>query len=239
MVKIVLDAGHGYNTPGKRTPDGSMREWQFNSAVASLIESALKNYENVEVLRVDDRTGKTDVPLKTRTDKANAWKANVYISIHANAAGSGWNEANGIETYVYISKPKEAYELAKVVQDKLVKATGRRNRGVKTADFHVLRETKMAAILCECGFMTNKEEASLLKSDSYRQKVANAIVEGLAAFYKLKKKSAPKPSSKPEKPAGQSDKVYRVQVGAFKDRKNAERLAEELKKKGYPAFITQ
>lgn len=237
MLKVALDAGHGYDTPGKRTPDGSMKEYEFNRATTYKVKEILKNeYEGVEIL-ITFRDSH-DVPLRQRTDWANAWKANVYVSIHANAAGSGWNEANGIETYVYIRKPKEAYELAKVVQEKLVRATRRRDRGVKTADFHVLRETKMTAILCECGFMTNKEEASLLKSDSYRQKVANAIVEGLAAFYKLKKKSAPKPSSKPEKPEGQSDKVYRVQVGAFKDKKNAERLAAELKKKGYPVYIT-
>jgi len=235
MVKIVIDAGHGYNTPGKRTPDGSLREWEFNSAVASLVEKELKNYENVQVLRVDDITGNTDVSLKTRTDKANAWKANVYVSIHANAAGSGWSSAEGIETFVYKTRPKEAVQLAAHVQNHLIRETGRKNRGVKAADFHVLRETKMTAILCECGFMTNIEEASLLKSDSYRKKCAEAIVQGLVEHYKLKKKAAAKPA--PAKPAASNQKVYRVQVGAFADRKNAERLAEELKKKGYTVVI--
>ncbi len=124
MFKIAIDAGHGYNTPGKRTPDGSMREWEFNSAVATLVQDELQNYEGVETLRVDDPTGKTDVPLKTRTDKANAWKADVYVSIHANAAGSGWNSAEGIETYVYTSKPKEAMTLAANVQNRLIRETG-------------------------------------------------------------------------------------------------------------------
>ncbi|ANB62139.1 N-acetylmuramoyl-L-alanine amidase [Anoxybacteroides amylolyticum] len=232
MLKVAIDAGHGYNTPGKRTPDGSMREWEFNSAVATLVQEELGEFEGVEVLRIDDPTGKADVPLKTRTDTANAWRADVYVSIHANAAGSGWSSAEGIETYVYTSKPKEAMMLAANVQNHLIRETGRKNRGVKTADFHVLRETKMTAILIECGFMTNKEEATLLKSDSYRRKVAAAIVAGIAETYSLKRKSSPAPST------ASKDKLYSVQVGAFTDRSNAERLAEELKKKGYPVYIT-
>ena len=66
MVKIVIDAGHGFNTPGKRSPDDE-REWSFNNKVAQYAIAKLKTYKNVEILRVDDPTGKTDVPLKTRT----------------------------------------------------------------------------------------------------------------------------------------------------------------------------
>jgi len=74
----------------------------------------------------------------------------------------------------------------------LVKATKRNDRGIKTANFAVLRETSMPAILVECGFMTNKEEAALLKSDAYRQTCASAIVRGLANMYGLKKKEVVK-----------------------------------------------
>ncbi len=107
-------------------------------------------------------------------------------------------------------------QLANDVQSELIKATGLRNRGVKTANFHVLRESRMPAILAECGFMDNRRELNLLKSDSYRRKCAVAIAKGIAATFGLKKKSAPAP--KPVKP----DKLYRVQVGAFSDKKNAE-----------------
>jgi N-acetylmuramoyl-L-alanine amidase len=235
MLKVALDAGHGYDTPGKRTPDGSMKEYEFNRATAYKVKQILENeYEGVEIL-ITFRDSH-DVPLRQRTDWANAWKADVFVSIHANAAGSGWSSAEGIETFVYKTRPKEAVQLATHVQNHLIRETGRKNRGVKAADFHVLRETKMTAILCECGFMTNKEEASLLKSDSYRKKCAEAIVQGLVEHYKLKKKAAAKPA--PAKPATSNKKeVYRVQVGAFNDKKNAERLVAELKKKGYPAII--
>lgn len=234
-MKFSFDAGHGKDTAGKRTPDNSMHEWEFNSSVVFYIIKELANYENVQTLRVDDPTGKTDVPLKTRTDKVNAWGSQCHVSVHANASGNGWSDVHGIETYTYTSKPKEAVELANKIQNELVKVTGLTNRGVKSADLHMVRETHMTSILCECGFMTNHNEATLLKSDAYRKKVALAIVVGLAAQYRLKKKIivVPKPEIKPITKAT----LYHVQVGAYTDKKNAENLVAELKKKGYPAVI--
>lgn len=187
-MKIAIDAGHGPETPGKRSPDGSLLEYQFNSAVARYVADKLfGEYEGIEILMTHDDS--RDVPLKERTDKANAWKADLFVSIHANAAGDGgWNSAQGIETYVYKTRPPAAVALANAVQRQLVRLTGRPNRGVKSADFHVLRETRMTAILVECGFMTNREEVELLKSDQYRRKCAEAIVAGIAETYWLKKK---------------------------------------------------
>jgi len=199
-MKISLDSGHGLNTAGNRTPDG-MREWSFNSVVASYIANELKGYMDVNTIRVDDISGKTDVPLSTRTARANGEKADVYISVHANAYGSGgWNNTQGIETFTYPTASRESFVLAKLVQGELVKATKRNDRGIKTANFAVLRSTNMPAILVECGFMTNKEEAALLKSDAYRKTCAVAITKGIAAMYGLKKK--PK----------LEDHIYRVSV---------------------------
>jgi len=108
-MKISLDSGHGLSTAGKRTPDG-MHEWSFNSVVASYLDDELKGYVDVSTIRVDDVTGKTDVPLSTRTDKANSWGADAYISIHANAYGSGgWNNTSGIETYTYPTASRQSF----------------------------------------------------------------------------------------------------------------------------------
>jgi N-acetylmuramoyl-L-alanine amidase len=186
-MRIILDAGHGYNTPGKRTPDG-MREWEFNHAVAEYTKAILNGYQSLEVLFAHDPTGKVDISLSKRTDYANKILADVYVSIHANAYGSGWNTAKGVETFVHTSKPKVATNLANLVQKKLIEHTQRPSRGVKTANFYVLRVTNMPSILIECGFMTNKEEAALLKSESYRQKCAKAIADSLIEFYNLKPK---------------------------------------------------
>ena len=195
-MKIVIDAGHGPETPGKRSPDGSLREYQFNSVVARYVADALlRDYEKVEILMTHDDS--RDVPLKERTDRANVWKADVFVSIHANAAGDGvtWNSAQGIETYVYTSRPPDAVALANAVQRHLIRATGRPDRGVKSANFHVLRETKMTAILVECGFMTNRQECELLKSDEYRRKCASAIVAGIVETYGLKRKPGSGPQN--------------------------------------------
>jgi N-acetylmuramoyl-L-alanine amidase len=222
-MKIVHCAGHGLTTPGKQTPDG-MKEFEFNVAVCNYVIQALKQYEGVENIIVHDPTGKRDVPLKERTDKANKLKADLYISYHANAAGNSWSSAEGIETYI-ISMKSKALEPASIIHNHLLRDTGRKNRGLKTANFHVLRETNMPAILFELGFMTNKEEAVLLKSDSYRQKCAQAIVKGLVEYYKLK----------PKKVA--TSQLYTVQIGAFSDKANADKLAAELNKKGYKAIV--
>lgn len=199
-MKIVIDAGHGPETPGKRSPDGSLREYQFNSAVAQyLADELLHKYEGVEILFTHDDS--RDVPLKERTDRANAWGADLFVSIHANAAGNGgWSSAEGIETFVYKTFPQKAVAVAAAVQNQLVKATGRRDRGVKAADFHVLRETRMTAILVECGFMTHRQECELLKSEAYRRKCAEAIVAGIVETYGLRRKKAESSTSPSDHP---------------------------------------
>lgn len=194
---IAIDAGHGHNTPGKRCPDDSMREHDFNGAVATIICDNLKKYK-IETYRSDDYTGSIDVPLQTRTNNINSRNAVLCVSIHANAYTGKWNSANGIETYIY-AKGGEAEKLAKIVHSKLIQATGRRDRGVKVGNLHMCRETKMPAILCECGFMDNVDEAFLLKSNEYRVKCANAITEGIIEYLDIKEvKEEPKEEIKQE-----------------------------------------
>lgn len=222
-MKIVLDAGHGYNTPGKQSPDG-MKEYEFNRETAAFTKQYLEKTEAITVHLVHE-DGR-DVPLSERIRKAHALGADLYVSIHANAAGTGnWHEANGIETYVYSSKPKESLSLAEKVQHDLAKATQLKNRGVKTANFQVLRETKCPAILIECGFMTNQDEAALLKTKAYRKICGESIAKSVLTHYKLQKELS-------------SKILYKVQIGAFSDKKNAEALVKKLAKDGYEAIIT-
>ncbi|MGQ4667604.1 N-acetylmuramoyl-L-alanine amidase [Metabacillus halosaccharovorans] len=226
-MKIAIDAGHGYETPGKRSVDG-LKEYEFNRAVAGEMKKLLEKYEGVTVLFT--HSDQRDVPLNERTTKANKEKVDVFISIHANAHGNGnqWTSAEGIETYVYTTKPKTATRLAQMVQNELISSTKRKDRGVKTANFHVLKATSMTAILCECGFMTNKEEAALLQTSSYRLTCAKAIVDAIVKYYQLTKIKKTISSS-----------LYKVQVGAFSNKQNAEALAKELKAKGYDTFIVK
>ncbi|MBJ6360443.1 N-acetylmuramoyl-L-alanine amidase [Paenibacillus sp. GCM10012307] len=182
-LKIALDAGHGPATPGKRTPDGSMREFQFNSVVAKYAAELLARCPGVQTLFTHAGDGSRDVPLKERTDRANSWGADLLVSIHANASGDGWSNAEGIETFTYSVPSAASTKLAQAIQSALIAATGLRDRGVKTANFHMLRESKMPSVLVECGFMTNQKEAELLKSDAYRRKCAAAIVSGISEVY--------------------------------------------------------
>jgi N-acetylmuramoyl-L-alanine amidase len=225
----MIDAGHGYETVGKRTVDG-MKEYEFNRTVANEMKKLLSDYEHVTVLF--SHSDHSDVPLIARTTKANQAKVDLFVSIHANAHGNGsaWTSAAGIETFVYLTKPKKAYELAKIVQANLVARTLRIDRGVKLANLHVLKATNMTAILCECGFMTNKHEAHLLRMDEYRHTCAKAIVHGIATYYQLVKK-------KNTEPATSTKELFKVQVGAFKKKETAEKLVLDLQNKGYEAII--
>lgn len=227
MLKITHAAGHALVTPGKQSPDG-FKEWQVTNKIVELVMRELGNYEGLAQKRIDDPTGNSDIPLKKRCELINGWEANVHIDYHLNAYGSGWNNAGGTETYTYITKPKEAAELAGKIQTNLVKELGFRNRGVKAADFQMVRETKMTAILIEFAFMTNQNEAMKMRTSEYQKRAAKAVIDGLVAQYGLKKKPAVSQGA---------GVLYRVQVGAFSDVNRAKGLCKELITKGFPAII--
>lgn len=179
-ILVAIDNGHGINTPGKRCPDDSMREWQFNHATAKYLEEELAR-NGFKTLMVSDT--KEDTLLSARVAKINNSKADISVSIHANAfQGTYWGDANGIETFAY-SKTSKGNTLANLVQKELIDATKLRDRGVKYNRLYMTRKPNCPAILCECGFMDNKKEAELLKSDSYRRLCAIAICKGICKYF--------------------------------------------------------
>ncbi|QEY22392.1 N-acetylmuramoyl-L-alanine amidase [Psychrobacillus sp. AK 1817] len=182
-MRIILDAGHGPETAGKRTPDGKMKEFEFNSAVTRLVK---KELDNTGIVVIFSHSDDVDVPLRERTSLANKLKVQAFISIHANAYGSNWNEVNGIETYTYLKPSADSILLAKHIQESLCISVERKNRGVKQKNLAVVRDTIMPAVLVECGFMTNKEEARLLQSEEYRLKCAQGIATGIKIWVKNK-----------------------------------------------------
>ena len=238
MVRIALDAGHGINTAGKRVPKtldkNETREWTLNNRVANYVEDLLKGFEGVEVLRVDDRTGKRDVPLAERTKKANDWKADIYISIHHNAGING-GTGGGVTVYRYPNSSKMTRTMLQNLYNAIVKHNklkGNRSSPLNDANFQVLRQTKMAAVLIENGFMDSRTDVPIILTDAHARKTADGIVEFLADHFKLKKKPKPKPT--PPK----NDGFYRVVVGSYKDRKNAEEQQKKLKKAGFDSFLS-
>lgn len=201
--KVAIDAGHGYNTAGKRTPDGE-REWSFNDVVARAFVSELTKYSGVTVRRYDDITGKTDVPLRTRTDKANAWGADIFVSFHHNAHTGVWGAHTGTETY-YHGGSTEGRKLADMLQKACVRAYGLRDRGIKTANLHITRETKMPAVLVEGGFMDSTVDIVKLRDDKVLAQAGRNIA-GAVAEYLGVKKASDKPAPKPAKPASRPSK---------------------------------
>jgi N-acetylmuramoyl-L-alanine amidase len=227
-MKFVLDPGHGGHDPGAVA--NGLKEKDLTLAMAKHTGRMLGEYEGVEVIytRTDDRY----LSLEERAAIANKVGADFFLSIHINAGGG-----TGFESYIYngnVSSATIAYQ--NVIHAEIMKAIGDvKDRGKKRANYAVLRETCMPAILTENLFIDNPNDAAKLKSEQFLLQVAHGHVQGIVKAFGLKKKAKPTPSQPQQKSS--DGKLYRVQVGAFSDRRNAERLAEELKQKGYPAII--
>ncbi len=206
MVTIAVDAGHGINTAGKRTPAGE-REWTFNNTVVLAGIKELQKYDGVNVIRVDDPTGVRDVPLTERVKKANDAKVAVYWSAHHNAYLSKWGSHTGVETY--INSPKKnnpkSLALAEAVHPKLVSAMGIANRGIKEYPYYVVANTNMPSILTEGGFMDSLIDIEKMRQTSVLRAQGIAIAQGIATYLKLKRKEFTQTDNK----------AYRLLTGTF------------------------
>ncbi|WP_051189136.1 peptidoglycan-binding protein [Halalkalibacillus halophilus] len=181
--KIAIGAGHGGSgsTDGKRTPDGEY-EWDFNNEV---VLAAIDVFEasGYEVLRLDDETGQEDVPLATRTSRANDWGADIYISVHHNALGTVWrDERGGVETFTQEGSYPESESLAEAVHPLYVEAMGLHDRGLKKSNLHITRETNMPAILTEGGFMDSLQDIEVMRDDEKLRQQGEAIAQGAIDF---------------------------------------------------------
>lgn len=206
---ITIDAGHGLHTSGKQTASslGTVyKEWSLNDKVVRKIMSALANYNGVEVHRIDDPTGATDIALATRVKKSNSLKADIHISIHQNAGGG-----TGTEVYWHTRGTAADKKLAGIVAPKLASKTGLRNRGVKTAEFAVLT-CNATAILCEGGFMDTANDYKVITSDKGQQAYADAVVEGLVEYLGLTKKATTSSSTSTSSSQTTTTTGYKVKI---------------------------
>ncbi|KAA0546543.1 N-acetylmuramoyl-L-alanine amidase [Bacillus sp. BGMRC 2118] len=222
-MKLYLDPGHGGTDPGAQ--GNGLLEKDINLDIALRIRSILLNsFENVEVLmsRSNDQTKS----LSERTSEANSWGASFYLSIHCNAFNG---TARGYEDYIHNSLPDNSVTAIyqKQIHEEVVKGIQLQDRGMKKANFHVLRETSMPAFLSENGFIDNPNDAALMSDAAWREKVALGHVNGLAKSFNLQRKQASNP-----------DVLYKVISGSFKTRENAEERLEFLKLNQISSFIT-
>ena len=194
MFKIALNAGHGLYTAGKRClksiDPNETREWVLNSRICNKIEEKLKAYSGYELIRLDDTTGKSDVSLKTRTDKANKFGANFYLAIHHNAGIAGGN-GGGIIAITYTKVDSITADWQKARYDSLIKHTGlkgNRSAPLQKQDLHEVRESNMPAVLIECGFMDSVTDTPIILTEDFAEKAATALVEVLVSKGGLVKK---------------------------------------------------
>jgi N-acetylmuramoyl-L-alanine amidase len=229
-MKLYLDPGHGGSDPGA-TGNG-LSEKDVTLDIALKIRSILVDqYANVEVLM--SRTGDTTKGLNQRTNEANSWGADFYLSIHINAGGG-----TGYEDYIYstLSDSSRTAQYQDIIHAEVIKLNQLGDRGQKKANFHVLRETSMDALLSENGFIDNAHDAGLMKQASWRQNVAQGHANGIARAFNLTRKSSPPPQPQPGNPPP-GGTLYKVISGSFKARENADERVTFLRSKGIESFV--
>lgn len=231
MLKIALTAGHYKYTAGKRcmkTLDpNETREWVLNDRIADKVQKLLQAYDGYSLIRTDDTTGEKEITLTARTNAANNFGADIYISIHHNAGING-GKGGGIVAYTYTKVDEETADWQKSLYNALIAKTGlkgNRSNPLAKADLHECRATKMPAVLLELGFMDSATDVPVILTEDYADKCAAAIVEVIVAKGGLKKKQT------------ESGKIYRVQVGAYSVKENAEKMKAKLQAAGYDAII--
>ena len=235
MFKIALGAGHGLKTEGKRCmkalDPNETREWWLNDRICDYVESYLKDYEGYKLLRLDDSDdGAVNVPLADRVKAANNFGADFYLSVHHNAGING-GSGGGIVVYVHPNSSTTSREWQGALYDALIDHTGlkgNRTQPKAEGNYYVLKHTKMPAVLLELGFMDSKTDVPIILTNEYAQQCAKAIVEVIVAKGKLTKK-----------PVKEESVLYKVQVGAFSKKENADKLLAELKAKGYQGYIVR
>ena len=173
---VVIDAGHGGHDrgggPGQRIP-----EKPYTLDIARRLRGVLQNAGFKTVMT---RDGDYFVGLGGRCAIANAQRDAIFMCIHLNSAPRVG--ADGIETYYYSS---QSAALAAAVHREVVRAAGSEDRHVRRRAYYVLRNTRIPAVLCECGFLTNpREGAKISGSAGYRQQLAEAIGRAIIGKYR-------------------------------------------------------
>ena len=195
-MKVLIDPGHGIDTPGKRSPDGLLQEYLWNRQVADLILEGLVS-AGIDASLVVTETN--DVSLKNRVNRVNTicnrlGASNVLlVSIHANAAGnrSAWMNAKGWSCYTSKGKTKsdqvaeclyDAFEAE--FQDRKIRKDMSDGDRDWEENFYVLQKSKCPAVLLENFFYDNREECAWMLQEETKRRIASAAVKGIIKYIK-------------------------------------------------------
>lgn len=195
-MKIAYNAGHILATAGKRLPafidENQTREWTLNDRIARYFAAEMAGYEGVELRRMDDPNGIEPIDIDVRVELANQWGADLYLSIHHNAAGMIF-DGGGI--CIYIDRAGgDSEACARAVYDALIEHTGlkgNRSDPIITGDqcsLYECRCTWMPAILVEYGFMDSTVDAPIILTEAFARAAAIATAKGIAAWAGLVQK---------------------------------------------------
>ena len=193
-MRVLIDNGHGIDTPGKRSPDGRFREYLWNRWIASDVCARLLA-EGIDAALLVPETN--DVALSTRVRRANkacteAGAGNVLlVSVHANAAGDGsrWMDAQGWSAYTSPGKTRadaaadcfyDAFEAA--FRDRRIRRDMSDGDRDWEANFTLLKNTRCPAVLLENFFYDNAEECAWLLSPYTQYRITAAIVDGVKRY---------------------------------------------------------
>lgn len=258
MIKVLVDAGHGSNTAGKRTApflknvdidgDGKIdvkkgeqyHEHYANVMVAGFLYEELKRCNVFEVYKSAwddaDASDDEDTALSKRQKIAIDNAIPYTISCHFNASGSGavFNNADGFAIYVHDTNIGDSMKMAQIISTELEAGTKQLNRGIWKDGLAMCNCKTMgtkASILLELAFMTNERDAEeLMANEKFCRECAVEVAKGLCKYLRVTYIPQPIVSVR-------EDVVYRVQCGAFTDKKNADKL--KVKLDAFKPFVTK
>lgn len=194
-MKILIDNGHGEETPGKRSPDGRLREYKWARECAGRLVAALKA-QGIDAERVV--TENTDISLRTRCNRVNnvcstiGTENVICISIHNNAAGNNaqWMNARGFTAHVALNASKSSKRLAKCLWDAAIDKGVQGNRSIPAVGYisqnlAICRDTNCPAVLTENLFQDNKDDVAFLLSEEGMQTMVDVHVLGIKRYLAL------------------------------------------------------
>ena len=231
MNLLILDAGHAFDTKGKNNAKENFYEWEFNNDMQYKIKSRCEEL-GIKVFLTNPNPNKvSDISLSTRASLANDyWLRNskpksMLISLHANAYSN--ESARGTETYIAKNASTTSKNFAKVLNDNIVKVMkeldpAAKDRGVKSENFTVIYKASMPSVLCEYAFYSNLDDLKILKNN--RSELVEATVKAICQFFGIEYK---------KEITTNTNKLYKVCIGAYKDKDNANKALNEAKEKGF------
>lgn len=192
-MKVLIDNGHGENTPGKRSPDGKLKEWAYTREIADRLVTALQR-KGVCAERIVKEM--TDIPLSIRCRRANdSYRETggnaILVSIHCNAAGYGseWLSAQGWSVFVSNNASMNSKNLAvclaeAAIGEKVFVRQPMAGQLFWVQNLAICRDTICPAVLTENFFQDNRRDVEFLLSDEGKQKVTQIHVDGIMNYLK-------------------------------------------------------